>query len=615
MRRGNSLKNFWHRLSFAVQMAVVFILISIIPIIALFYFNFFYVQYTMETKVSAFADVGLRQSAQNISTMLKGYENSALQMIIDKDFILHVKKMADSLDSEAKTAIKNEIQTFLSYRPYIRSMAVQSLNGETLCFDRLKEDSLYQQMMPDYDRHFAQTPDIPSYIKSEKWINTDYADSQGNIDYYLFAYRQNIIDIDDMKKKGTFIMSIDEQTLSEICQESSISSDTKDNFLFITASDGTVLSHYDKSFIGKNMRMLFASEEIREQLAMDSARNLNAKLADGSEVLLSIETIPVTGWKIINVLNWQYVTKELRATHHMTTVILLALIVCTVIAASFVARQMSKSVKLIVHAMYEAKEGTLSAKVKLKRTDKNEITLIGKRFNEMMETINRQMDMVRQSAQKEKEAEIHALEAQINPHFIYNTLDSINWVAIENNQPEISRMLSRFAMILRYQINNSNVTVSIGEELNYLEMYLYLQKSRFSDRFEYMIDVDEDVKKYRIHKMLFQPFIENAIIHGHANMEYGGIIKIAIHRCGEDRLVFSIVDNGKGMEEEKVRKLFYGNRKENSSIGISNVLSRLEIYYGDRYTLNVKSRINEGTKIDIVIPVEDRLYGERGRQT
>ena len=157
-------------------------------------------------------------------------------------------------------------------------------------------------------------------------------------------------------------------------------------------------------------------------------------------------------------------------------------------AVLYVSKKMSKYITDIVNTMNKVQGGKLNAKVGIHRDEKNEISQIATHFNIMMNTVNEQMQMVKESGIREKEAEIRALEAQINPHFIYNTLDSINWLAIENDQKEISSMLSKFAQILRYQIQKSNQIVMISEELSYLERYLYLQKVRFMDSFEYVIE-------------------------------------------------------------------------------------------------------------------------------
>lgn len=249
--------------------------------------------------------------------------------------------------------------------------------------------------------------------------------------------------------------------------------------------------------------------------------------------------------------------------------------------------------------MKEVRAGEMSAHMEME--GKNEISIIASQFNKMMKQINNQMDEIKQVSEMKKDAEIRALEAQINPHFIYNTLDSIHWLAIENGEDEISEMLSEFAQILRYQISKSNDVVEIKDEMEYLKKYLFLQKIRFMDNFEYAIDCEEGILDCHIHKMIFQPLIENAIIHGYAHIRHGGFLRIKIYHIDESRICFSITDNGRGMSQEKVGEVF-GEGGSTPSIGVSNVLARLKLYYGDSYRLEVHSEENRGTSIKITIP-------------
>ena len=176
---------------------------------------------------------------------------------------------------------------------------------------------------------------------------------------------------------------------------------------------------------------------------------------------------------------------------------------------------------------------------------------------------------------------------------------------MEKEEYEISEMLSEFAQILRYQIRKSTKLVSIGEELSYLEKYLHLQKMRFSDTFEYQITCEAGAGGVRIHKMLFQPLIENAVVHAFENIDYGGYLKVAVETREQGWICFVISDNGVGMEEEKIRLLFYDRRGREGSIGIPNVLAWLDAYYGEIYRIEVVSKKEEGTTIRVWIPGEE----------
>jgi two-component system sensor histidine kinase YesM len=216
------------------------------------------------------------------------------------------------------------------------------------------------------------------------------------------------------------------------------------------------------------------------------------------------------------------------------------------------------------------------------------------------------MNLTSEAVKLQKEAEIRAIEAQINPHFLYNTLDCINWMAIEKEEYEISKMLKSLGQILRYSINQSNKIVSFSQEIQWLKQYLYLQESRFDNSFKTEIKFEEEVLEFKIHKLMLQPLIENSIIHGFEGYTSGGVLEVSIEIKEADIVIF-IKDNGKGMDSEKVKYInsLVSEAKiinKGEHIGIENVISRLRIYYGDYYKFNIESEIGRGTSICIRIP-------------
>lgn len=599
---------FWQRRSFASQLALSFFCIAIMPVLVLFYVNFNYNQDAMEKKIIDSGKANLRQAAKNISNTLKGYEDAALQLTIDNTFIREISDVdMGSIEQtiRAKNYLSDSLRTFINYRIGIRSLIIRTSKGNHLIYDKLIEDSK-PNLIHIYDELLNSGEGSNKLIDS-KWNSTRYIDTQGMSDYYLFSYKQKIIDITSMEIFGEFLMNVNEDILSDICDNSMVSQNVNDNYMFIIDNTGGIVSHYDKTMIGKSILQVFGLANTRKILNDSSTDTPISISTDNGTLLVSSANIPLVGWKVINIINKEYLTKEMFFSRNITTAIFFFLLLFTLIAVSIISKKMSKSIEKILLAMNKAESGTFSVQIDL--DNKNEIALIGDRFNQMMQTIKqlmedlqKQMEMVKYATEQEKKAEIMALEAQINPHFLYNTLDSINWIAIENEQNEISNMLNYLAIILRYSIDKSNCLVSIGEELEYLEKYLYLQKYRFSDSFNYIFDVEEGVKKFSIYKLIFQPFIENSIIHGYSQIRYGGILRISIKSYSDDKIKFTISDNGKGMAEKEVDELFNSALQEKGSIGIPNVLTRLRMYYGEDHSVKVTSKPEQGTTIEIIIP-------------
>ena len=217
------------------------------------------------------------------------------------------------------------------------------------------------------------------------------------------------------------------------------------------------------------------------------------------------------------------------------------------------------------------------------------------------------IEEVSEANEQKRDAEIRALEAQINPHFLYNTLDTINWMAIEKEEYEISKMLRNLGVILRYSVNKSNQLATMREIEDWIEKYISLNQMRFENAFTYEINVDKETYDIRIYKLLLQPFVENAILHGFKEMEYGGLLRIDIH-LSEERsdLIIIIEDNGKGISPEILD--IFNNREEavkddGRSIGLHNAFSRIHMYYGDAASWYINSILGKGTVITIRLPV------------
>ncbi len=210
----------------------------------------------------------------------------------------------------------------------------------------------------------------------------------------------------------------------------------------------------------------------------------------------------------------------------------------------------------------------------------------------------------KEAGEKQRVAEIKALEAQINPHFLYNTLDTINWMAIDKNEFNISNAITSLATILRYAITKSNEMVEVRDEVEWLKKYIYLQQTRLKNRFHCEVNVEPEVIDFKIHKLLLQPFIENAIVHGFEGMKREHILKINMS-LEDGFLYISIKDNGKGIESSIVESFNDGEfqKSENSGhIGVENAISRLYMYYGEQTSVKFTSVLGEGTEVTILIP-------------
>jgi two-component system sensor histidine kinase YesM len=325
---------------------------------------------------------------------------------------------------------------------------------------------------------------------------------------------------------------------------------------------------------------------------------------NSNQLEVHISSIQNGVFYLINVQNITYALKDVQnITKIIVFIGILIGIVCILIAMSFAAGT-DKSVKKIIHAMKKADQGDYEVRISMEGRD--EFAKIAHHFNDMITRIKEANRQEREALVRKKNAEIKSLEAQINPHFLYNTLDAINWVAIEHDEFHISKMLINLAAMLRYSIQRSNEIVTLQEELEYLRKYIYLQQERFCYSFHYVIHIDEMLNSCKIHKLLIQPLIENIIVHGFPGNTGNDEIEIDFQILYDNYIQIQVKDNGKGMSQELVEVFNnYDYRQDaiETSIGVRNVITRLKLYYGSNSGFRVASS-ESGTIVTMMIPYE-----------
>lgn len=264
---------------------------------------------------------------------------------------------------------------------------------------------------------------------------------------------------------------------------------------------------------------------------------------------------------------------------------------------------------LLKNVFDRIKEGDYTSRIVIPNGVPKEWAVLMKEFNKGVEKTEQLVHQTKEAVIEQKNAEIAALEAQIDPHFLYNTLDTINWKAIEHEDYEVSDMVGALADILRYTIKNPNEVCSIEQEIYWLEQYILFQKAKLGRELEIIYDVPEELKGYEIHKLLLQPFVENSIKHGFPKSEKDCVLRIKIRDLG-DQIHIGIKDNGVGMDGKLVD--LYNQQQDNMDghLGIANVCRRMRLYYGGEADLYFESEPGEYTKVHLFLPKRKRSSDE-----
>lgn len=390
-------------------------------------------------------------------------------------------------------------------------------------------------------------------------------------------------------ERPVFISNIDENIYRDVFKKSI---PEKESYYFVADSNGYVISHSD---INKTATII---HDKWYKKILDKGSGYGIVDIDNKKMIICYDASKVTGWIFAVVISPDKLTGELMSDMKSYNMKVLFVAVAASMVVSFmIALSITKPVKKLVFAFKRAGEGDFSTKIT--GTQEGEIGYLINKFNAMNERVKLLIDENYLTKIREKETQIMALNIQLNPHFLYNTLNIINWIAIENKQDEISRLIVSLSSMLQYTARNQEEMVPFIDDLRWLENYVYIMQCRFEGKFVIQYDIENRLNNKKVPKLFLEPFIENSIIHGFENMETGGIINVTGNICGEG-ILFCIKDNGRGMSKDEI---CYVMNNSNSSIGIKNVDKRIKLIYGEEYGVKIKSEQGFDTQIFINIPL------------
>ena len=380
-----------------------------------------------------------------------------------------------------------------------------------------------------------------------------------------------------------------------------------DTFLDILHTENASFPHQMTFMLDQNQRLIAGDEKTVSQVidavcAMENRGGESKELMVGQErMALSVIENEATGWKIYTMVPYSDISAQVQSLNHS---ILLSIILCNLlilVCLLVVSLAITAPVKKLIEAMREVQQGNFDYRIDNKRSD--EMGRLMETFNYMVFKIDMLIKEVYQEKLAQKNAELEALQSQINPHFLYNTLDTINWMLLEKKEYEISGIVVSLGEMMKYAISRSSRTVALREEIRHVSNYLLIQKERMEDKLEYEIDIPHQYESVQVPRLILQPLVENAIIHG---IETGGKVSIRVYERVEDGGCWlEVSDNGAGMDEEQLKRLRDGTtemRMDHRSIGVENVNKRIRLYYGEEFGLTIESRLGEGTVIRFCIP-------------
>ena len=401
--------------------------------------------------------------------------------------------------------------------------------------------------------------------------------------------------------RGVILINLNMNKITEICNSFQ---EKQENFICIINDKGELVYEQQNG----RERFAFDEKENRQELntalgkTKESCFRLNYR---GEKYLVTRTDMKTTGWTLVSMVPYKSVMAETMAISGVMILAVAITLIVTLLLLNRILTGVVKPLKKLEKYMVQVNPDNMDQRMEILTDD--EIGHLSMKFNQMMDRIRDLKEQVIEEQEDKRKYELQALQAQINPHFLYNTLDSIIWMA-ETNDSNIVAMTEALAKLFRISLNKGNEEISLERELEHVKNYLIIQSMRYADKFTYEISAEPGVERCRTIKLILQPIVENCIYHGIKKKRGTGKITIRAYRR-EQNLIIEVSDDGYGMPEEICRKILSDEiESENisgSGIGVKNVNERIQLRFGKKYGLSYSSEEGVGTTVTYVLPYNE----------
>lgn len=393
---------------------------------------------------------------------------------------------------------------------------------------------------------------------------------------------------------GVLLVDMNFSGIEQICKNVEVS---KNGYVYLIDTDGEIIYHPRQQLIYSNL----ITENNYEAAKFEDGNHIEN--FEGNKRLVTVKTVGYTGWKLVAISPMSDVTAGYYEFRVFAIFIMIFAIFILISINMFVSSRIANPIRALEKAVKEFESGVVS--LNIPENGSYEIQHLAKAIKSMVNQMNLLMENIMIEQEAKRKSELNALQAQINPHFLYNTLDSIIWMIENENYDGAIIMVTALARFFRISLSKGKNVITVRDELEHARNYLTIQNIRYKNKFSYSIEADEETLDLTSIKLIIQPLIENAIYHGMEYMSGEGDILVKSYKKNED-LYIDIIDNGLGMLQEVADKLLTeevnNQQRKGSGIGLKNVHERIKLYFGEEYGLEVYSEPDEGTTIRIHMP-------------
>lgn len=568
---------------------------SFLVILALSIFlivSLYYTQNTIVKNSTEYTSQLVEQANADIDSYIQYMKNVSLLIMTNSDVSKYLfDETADENEkNEYYKAIIEQFDTLSKARPDICNIGIYRSK------DRYIFNSDNSRLNPNTDLERLDWYINTLNADGRTYLSTSHVQTiVENSYHWVITLSSTLKNPNTDKRDGFFFVDLNYSSIKNLCEQINLG---KKGYVFILDADSNIVYHPKQQLIFSNLETE-CLDKIKE---LDEGQNSFITTNNGQKMLYTVSTSSSTGWTIVGAA---YIS-ELNTNASRTTFIYSLVTIILFIGAFFFSRVISRAITLPIlklqDSMSKVEQGKFDTVIELD-SNFNEIDSLSSSFNVMTHEIQSLIAQNIEEQRQKRKSELNALQSQINPHFLYNTLDSIIWMAEMGADKDVVLMTSSLAKLFRQSISNENEIVYIHQEIEYTKSYLTIQKMRYKDTLDFKIEVDSEIMNYCIVKLILQPIVENAIYHGIKFKQNKGTVWINGF-MEDNNVILTVSDNGIGMSQEQLQHIFDAKKagEKHNGVGINNIQNRLRLYYGEGYGLTFESEENAGTTVYICIP-------------
>ncbi len=578
------IRNSFIDLPIRTKLILSFLTLIILPIVLIGFFSYYRSQDLLKEKTELYAKDILLETGKNIEIKLREAERISFQIISSTEI--------QKLLSKANKGYKTEYERIAAVKTMDTNLKeLMNSDSDLKAIRVISNTGLVYSVEPPFTYFRVTVPDKRTLEEkggSVYWFDTDPSTQS-------IAVGRVINNVTSMKKMAYEFIYLKESSLYDVYNKTEL---FKNGEFFIINGKNQIISHKDKSILSKSIEL-----PVFNNPGSLSDNFISTKM-EGRNCYITYHKIEGTSWKLICIIPAVEYEKDIIWMRSWTLLICISSCFFAMMLALYLSDSISKPIRKLKEKMKKVGKGDFT--VTNSYESKNELGVLDNNFNNMVIQVQQLIQKVYEEQLLLQKAELKSLRMQINPHFLYNTLESINWMSRAKGVPEIGKMVKALGDLMRTSISGDDF-VEVEEEINNISNYLTIQKFRYGDKFDVVISIEPEILKVKVPKLIIQPIVENSIVHGIEDKDGNGRIEITgINDDG--KAVIQVRDNGVGITESLVASLLSEKKltdheEDHVKIGLRNVDRRIKLYYGDGYGLHIESSPEWGTNVKIILPL------------